>query len=95
MCDMTNGDQFTKPTFNFTVMTGDTIPDRSLGPTRDHTSKSSSGGFIYWNRQLPFIPGDNGVVEPSKTIQQNTGMCVRFAYYVKMLYALIDEYLPR
>ncbi|CAF3080686.1 unnamed protein product [Rotaria sp. Silwood2] len=83
MCDMTNGDQFTKPTFNFTVMTGDTIPDRSLGPTRDHTSKSSSGGFIYWNRQLPFIPGDNGVVEPSKTIQQNTGMCVRFAYYVK------------
>ncbi|CAF4349964.1 unnamed protein product [Rotaria sp. Silwood2] len=95
MCDMTNGDQFTKPTFNFTVMTGDTIPDRSLGPTRDHTSNSSSGGFIYWNRQLPFIPGDNGVVEPSKTIQQNTGMCVRFAYYVKMLYGLIDEYLPR
>ncbi|CAF1192990.1 unnamed protein product [Rotaria sp. Silwood1] len=85
MCDMENGDRFTKSTFNFTVMTGDTIPSRNLGPIRDHTSNSSSGGFLYWNRQLPFVPGDNGVVEPSKPVEQNTGMCIRFAYYVKSL----------
>ncbi|CAF1096941.1 unnamed protein product, partial [Rotaria sordida] len=85
MCDMENGDRFTTPKFNFTLMTGDTIPNRNLGPTRDHTSNSSSGGFLYWNRQLPFIPGDNGMITTSKSIEQNTGMCIRFAYYVKSL----------
>ena len=35
-------------------LTGDTIPNRKLGPTRDHTTNSSSGGFVYWNQQLPY-----------------------------------------
>jgi hypothetical protein len=85
MCDMANGDRFTKPTYNFTVLTGDTIPNKNLGPTRDHTNNSSSGGFLYWNRQLPFSARDFGEVRPSTTIEQNLGMCVRFAYYVKSL----------
>lgn len=85
MCNMVNGDRYSEPTFNFTVMTGDTIPNRDLGPTRDHTTNSSSGGFLYWNRELPFRSGDNGFVRTSKSVEQNTAMCVRFAYYVKSL----------
>jgi hypothetical protein len=85
MCDMDNGDSFTEPTYNFTVFTGDTVPNEDLGPTRDHTSNSTSGGFLYWNRQLPFTARDFGEVHPSTTIVQNLGMCVQFAYYVKSL----------
>ena len=83
MCDMTNGDRSYNPTFNFTVVTGDTVPNRELGPLRDHTSNTTSGGFIYWDRHLPFIPGDSGNVHPSKPVEQNVGMCIRLAYYVK------------
>ena len=82
MCDMENGDGFSKPTFNFTVVTGDTMPNPDLGPTRDHTSNSSTGGFLYWDRQLPFTTSDQGRVHPANTILQNFGMCLRFAYYV-------------
>jgi hypothetical protein len=83
MCDMTNGDQFTTPTFNFTTVTGDTVPNRDLGPVRDHTNNSTTGGFLYWNRQLPFTSQDFGRVQPSITILQNLGMCISFAYYAK------------
>ena len=55
MCNMTNGGLFFAPKYNFTLMTGDTIPYRDLGPTHDHTTNSSLGGFIYWNQQLPYI----------------------------------------
>ncbi|CAF3389465.1 unnamed protein product [Rotaria sp. Silwood2] len=85
MCDMTNEDRFSSPTFNFTVFTGDTIPNPELGPTRDHTTNSSSGGFLYWNRTLPYAALDFGKIYPLKTIEQNFGMCVKFAYYVKSL----------
>ncbi len=80
-----NDDRMSPPTFNFTVFTGDTVPNRELGPTRDHTNNSTSGGFLYWNRELPFTSTDFGRVYPSTTIEQNLGMCVKFAYYVKSL----------
>jgi len=83
ICNMENTDDNTPPSFNFTTFTGDTVPNKELGPIRDHTSNSSSGGFIYWNQQLPFISGDTGFIRPLKRIDQNFGMCVRFAYYVK------------
>jgi hypothetical protein len=85
MCDMENGDNAYPSAFNFTVLTGDSVPNRNLGPTRDHTSNSTSGAFLYWNRELPFVPWDNGTVHPLKTIEENVGLCVRFAYYVKSL----------
>ncbi|CAF1401590.1 unnamed protein product [Adineta steineri] len=85
MCEMQNGDRYIKATYNFSVVTGDTVPNRELGPIRDHTSNSSTGGFIYWNQQLPFIRGDSGVVCPLNLVEINLGMCVRFAYYVKSL----------
>jgi hypothetical protein len=87
MCDMKNEDRYNKPTFNFTVVTGDTVPDRDLGPTRDHTTNSSTGGFIYWDRHLPFIRADSGSVRPAQLVEANLGMCIRFAYYVKSLAA--------
>ena len=82
MCDMVNGNRFSSPTFNFSVVTGETVPNPELGPTRDHTTNSSSGAFLYWQRELPFVPGDFGDISPSTRIEQNLGMCIRFAYYV-------------
>lgn len=85
MCGMINGDVSPRhqPTFNYTVYTGETVPNKDLGPTRDHTSNSTTGGFLYLDQKLPFTVTDYGVVYPPKTIEQNFGMCVRFAYYVK------------
>ena len=81
MCDMVNDEK--SSSLNFTVMTGDLIPDQELGPTRDHTMNSTSGGFLYWSQQSPVNMSDRGRVYLSKTIEQNSGMCIRFAYYVK------------
>jgi hypothetical protein len=82
MCDMVNGDQFLTPKFNFSLTTGETVPNPELGPTRDHTTNSSSGAFLYWQRQLPFARWDSGIILPSKPIEQNQGMCIQFAYFV-------------
>lgn len=76
MCDMINDAK--NSTFNFTVLTGDTVPDQELGPTRDHTSNSTSGGFLYWNQRLPVNASDHGRIYLSKTIEQNNGMCIQF-----------------
>lgn len=70
-------------THNLTLMTGDKVPDPSLGPTHDHTQNSSTGGFLYWDQQLPYVPNDNGIINPSQRTLQNLGMCLQFAYYVK------------
>ncbi|CAF1253193.1 unnamed protein product [Rotaria sordida] len=83
MCEMENGDRSIRPTHNFTIVTGDTVPNRKLGPTRDHTSNSSTGGFIYWDRQLPFAPTDLGYIHPPKPMVVDLSMCIRFAYYIK------------
>jgi hypothetical protein len=80
---MINGDRFSPPTYNFSVFTGETVPNKQLGPTRDHTTNSTTGGFIYWNQHAPYTSTDVGRVSNSKDVEQNTGMCVKFAYYVK------------
>lgn len=83
ICDLVNGYMAIEPTFNFTIHTGNTIPNKELGPTRDYTKNSSSGGFFYWNRQSEFSEEDIGVFSISKLIEQNTDMCIKFAYFVK------------
>lgn len=83
MCKMENDVRTFRPTFNFTVFTGETVPNRELGPLRDHTSNSTTGGFIYWNRHLPFMSTDRGFINPSKSAEVNSAMCIRFAFYVK------------
>lgn len=83
MCGMTNGNSFSSIMANFSRFTADTIPYPELGPTRDHTTNSTSGGFLYWNRTLPFTVSDYGVVGTEKRMLQNLGMCIKFAYYVK------------
>ena len=85
MCGMKNGAQFTIPTYNFTVFTGDTVPDPALGPNQDHTTNSPAGVFLYWDRRLPFAPTDFGLVHTVQPIEQNAGMCIQFAYYVKSM----------
>ncbi|CAF4957622.1 unnamed protein product, partial [Rotaria magnacalcarata] len=57
---------------NFSIFTGETIPNPELGPTRDHTTNSSSGGFLLWNRTLPYTSKDFGTVDQTPTILQNT-----------------------
>ncbi|CAF1136665.1 unnamed protein product [Rotaria sordida] len=66
MCDMINDEM--SSTFNFTIFTGDTIPDQELGPDRDHTNNSTSGGFLYWNQYLPVNTSDRGRVYLSKKL---------------------------
>lgn len=84
MCDMINDDNaFSTSTYNFTVFTGETVPNKELGPTRDHTTNSTTGGFLYWDQHTPYTTTDSGLVCTSETIAQNAGMCVKFAYYVK------------
>jgi hypothetical protein len=85
-CGMENGDaSFPIPSYNFLVVSGDTVPKPTLGPNRDHTNNLTTGGFLYWNQALPFVPLATGIVRPNKTIEQNSGMCYQFAYYVKSL----------
>lgn len=38
ICQMDNGNRFSTPTYNFTLVTGETVPSRKLGPTRDRTT---------------------------------------------------------
>lgn len=84
MCIMQNNDdQRFETTYNFTVHTGHTVPNKILGPTRDHTNNSESGGFIYLNQQLPYISGAKGIAYSIKPMQSNVGMCIQFGYYVK------------
>jgi hypothetical protein len=83
-CGIKNGDgSFYSPSYNFSVYTGDTVPKPDLGPMRDHTKNSTVGGFLYWNQNLPFLPRATGFINLDKTIEQNSDMCIQFAYYVK------------
>lgn len=83
ICQMDNGNRFSTPTYNFTLVTGKIVPSLKLGPTRDHISNSASGGFLHWDQSLPYMSTDVGIVNPSKFTERNLGMCLRFAYYVK------------
>jgi len=47
MCDKESGRPYIMSTHNFTVVTGDTVPNQELDPVRDHTSDSRFGRFIY------------------------------------------------
>ncbi|UJR24016.1 hypothetical protein I4U23_026981 [Adineta vaga] len=81
MCSLQNDAQMNSAN-NFTVFTGDTVPDRELGPLMDHTSNSSTGGFAYWNQSSPPTFGNYGRLILKKEILQNFGICIRFAYFV-------------
>ncbi|UJR32684.1 hypothetical protein I4U23_020143 [Adineta vaga] len=84
-CEMENGYLGVINSFNFTIFTGDTIPDRQLGPKNDYTTNSSSGGFYYWNRQSNLSADDFATFSSLKTIERNADMCIKFAYFVKPL----------
>ncbi|CAF1689145.1 unnamed protein product [Adineta ricciae] len=80
---MINSARSSKTVFNFTLSTGETIPNKNLGPIRDHTTNSTSGGFLYWNRQLPLTSTDSGSISTTTAVSENFNLCIKFAYYVK------------
>lgn len=82
MCLMSNGNRITPVNYNFSVFTGYTVPNQDLGPLRDHTNDSMSGGFLYWNRTLPFTVGDYGLIQHSRPVEANGAMCLHFAFFV-------------
>jgi len=85
MCGMQNGDIISprsSSVTNFTVQSPNTIPDENrLGPSFDHTTKSPNGSFLYWATSLPYTSSNHGRIR-TLTVQQNTGMCIQFAYYI-------------
>jgi hypothetical protein len=69
----------------FTVATGETLKDKTLGPEVDHTLNTSSGHFLYWYR-----PSENlriridGVVH-TPTFQLQSNLCLNFSYYINSI----------
>lgn len=70
---------------NFTIATGETIDNTTLGPLVDHTLNASSGHFLYWYRsaEMTRVRVDGLIDTPSFTLQPN--MCLRFAYYINSI----------
>ena len=82
LCSMQTQDRFSSSTYNFTIYTAETIPNKQLGPSFDHTLNSSTGGFAYWDREYPFSATDSGKLFTLKPMESNLEMCIKFAYYV-------------
>ncbi|CAF2405546.1 unnamed protein product [Rotaria sp. Silwood2] len=70
---------------NFTVATGQTVVDKTLGPSYDHTFNTPSGHFLYWYRsaQITRVRVDGLIDVPAFLLQPN--MCLRFAYYINSI----------
>lgn len=84
MCDMKNGIWYDPqiPLYNFTVATGENVPDKELAPATDHTHNSSSGHYLYWHRpaRSAHTSMDGRVSLP--IFEQHKHLCLRFAYYI-------------
>ena len=78
-----HADPASAPSYNFSVYSGETVPKPQLGPTRDHTTNTTGGAFLYWNQQLPFVPAATGWIDLVRLIEQTSGTCLQFAYYAK------------
>ena len=70
---------------NFTVVTGETVTDKALGPAVDHTLNKPSGHFLYWYRstQNLGVRVDGIVNIPAFILLPN--LCLNFAYYIKSM----------
>ncbi|CAF0839606.1 unnamed protein product [Didymodactylos carnosus] len=87
-CEMEN-DEFNS--YNFSVHTGETIPDKEMGPLVDHTSGTSSGSFIYWDFDPKILTNRINIHDIIQTlaVELNSGMCLRFSFYLKT--SIIDD----
>ncbi|CAF1026127.1 unnamed protein product [Adineta steineri] len=85
MCEMQNGVWFdpTPPLYNFSIATGQNVPDKELAPTVDHTYNSSSGHFAYWHRPSHALHTDVDGRLSIPIFELTKHMCLNFAYYVK------------
>jgi hypothetical protein len=84
-CGMQNGAWYDPelPLYNFTIVTGQTVPDKDLAPATDYTYNSSSGHFLYWHRPSNAIHTSMDGRVSTPMFEQREHMCLNFAYYVK------------
>lgn len=85
MCGMQNGAWFDPklPLYNFTIETGENVPDKELAPATDHTYNSSTGHFVYWHRPINATHTDMDGYLSTPMFELHEHMCLNFAYYVK------------
>ncbi|UJR07076.1 hypothetical protein I4U23_011364 [Adineta vaga] len=87
MCEMQNSLWFDpeRPVHNFTLTTGENVPDKSLAPMTDHTYNTSSGHFAYWHQPLgsPHTDRDGCLSIPIFELHEH--LCFNFAYYIKSM----------
>jgi len=69
----------------FTVATGETLIDKTLGPAVDHTLNTPSGHFLYWYRPVQNlrVRVDGIINTPAFQLQPN--LCLNFAYYINSI----------
>ena len=84
-CGMQNGAWYdpVPPLYNFSIFTGLTVPDKELAPSVDHTTNSSSGGFVYWHRPANggHTARDGRLSTPIFELREH--LCLSFAYFIR------------
>ncbi|CAF1631772.1 unnamed protein product [Adineta ricciae] len=85
MCEMENGLWFDpqRPVHNFSLTSGELVPDKEIAPSKDHTYNTSSGHFAYWHQPFdsPHTNMDGCLSTPIFELTEH--MCLTFAYYIK------------
>ncbi|UJR24606.1 hypothetical protein I4U23_005981 [Adineta vaga] len=87
MCAMQNSIWFDPqlPLHNFTIVTGENVPDKALAPTTDHTYNTSSGHYAYWHQPLNSLHTDMDGCLSTPIFELQKQSCLTFAYYIKSL----------
>ncbi|XP_038071818.1 MAM and LDL-receptor class A domain-containing protein 1-like [Patiria miniata] len=67
--------------FDWTLNNGNT-PSADTGPDSDHTTRNSSGFYIYTDASAPRVASDEARLDSPKAIAPATGACVRFWYHM-------------
>jgi hypothetical protein len=92
-CQMQNGVWFNPelPLYNFTIVTGETVLNKELAPSIDHTYNSSFGHFFYWYRPSNAAHTSMDGLVSIPTFEQRDHMCLNFAYYIKSSQSINNE----
>jgi hypothetical protein len=69
----------------FTVATGQSLTDKTFGPSVNQTLNTASGHFLYWYRSTQNLRVQiDGIIDtPALPLQPN--MCLSFAYYINSI----------
>ena len=80
--------EFTNPSYNqinWLISKGSTSTSWLTGPSIDHTTSSSTGGFALLNTNLPIQTGWKGALESEVILGNGSPQCVRFWYHMYSL----------